>query len=326
LLVAANIATYAVGLSGTVDVSEAAASDRINQTLGLLGITTTRISFPLTFGVNGFGAIAAVSMLICSFQATYTKGWIRASALVLLPCTLAALAMTDSRGAMAYALLAGTFAYLTLKRPPLIKLTFIGIALTPILPSLGYRLFHAANHGQMFSFMTRPGSQGAKLGFGTGRGDIWEAVLSHLTNPSFQHLIGYGAYGQTTSGVSKQYAWVFNELGSSHASCHNTFLQYIMDGGYIGGAMWMAILIAFAFQARRLVESPSASSGVKAIVTALLSLTLLQSQTEAFGAIYTPEILILIITMVALCGFLSTTGPVAHTEQPVQWRRRRLFA
>src|SRR5690606_3673007 len=96
LLVAANIATYAVGLSGTVDVSEAAASDRINQTLGLLGITTTRISFPLTFGVNGFGAIAAVSMLICSFQATYTKGWIRASALVLLPCTLAALAMTDS--------------------------------------------------------------------------------------------------------------------------------------------------------------------------------------------------------------------------------------
>jgi hypothetical protein len=313
--VAANVTLFALGFSNQGSVAEAMVDERANQTLGLIGITATRVAFPLTSAVNGFGVVAAASALISFFLSLYSKGWIRFGAITLLPITLSAIILTDARGAALAAIMMGTATVIVLRFPKLLNFNFLLIGLTPFLPSLGYRFFEAANNGTVLAFMIRPGAQGARLGLGTGRGEIWKAILNFFSDFEPIHLIGYGAYGQITSHASRAYAWVFNDFGQTTASCHNTFLQYLLDTGYLGAALWLAFVTVLTLQARKALSIPDLPIASKALITCVPLLTVGLSQTEVFGTLYTPEILLLILSALVASAFLTPGAAISTSRQ-----------
>lgn len=70
----------------------------------------------------------------------------------------------------------------------------------------------------------------------SSRDFIWLSALNKLSDFSFEHLFGYGLYGQVVSGVSESYAWLYTGRGASSllATLHNFSLQLIFDLGYFG--------------------------------------------------------------------------------------------
>jgi hypothetical protein len=80
-----------------------------------------------------------------------------------------------------------------------------------------------------------------------GRAYIWEVTITRQARLSTaRQLVGYGPAGHYVSGVSQGYA---NRLSSAftkplQAGSHNTALQHLLDGGWIGlglllGATWV---------------------------------------------------------------------------------------
>ncbi|MDE2402314.1 MAG: O-antigen ligase family protein [Burkholderiales bacterium] len=303
LYVAINLILFVLGLAGNRENTGLDSEAGVNQTLQLIGITTKRIVFPLAPGVNGFGAIAAFSLLICAFYGAYAKGLLKYGALIFAPLVLVALALTDARGATLAAIAAGIGALWLKKHPGWIRGAYSVLLITPLIPSLAYRFFDFANQSSLFSFATREGDIGARLGVGTGRGEIWKSILGLFSNFEPIQLVGYGPFGQAISGVSSQYAWIFNELGASLMSCHSAYLQYLIDMGYIGVIAWLGMLATIIYNTSKMLNSANEKNSTKLIATSLLLLTLIQSQTETIGTIYTPEMLIFLLVITVASSF-----------------------
>jgi O-antigen ligase len=303
LYVAINLALFALGISNRVEVTEIDPEGRINQTLNLIGITTGRVAFPLAAGINGFGTISAFSLLICTFLGAYGKGISKYIALAFVPMIFIALALTDARGATIAAIATGLSAIWIKRNPKWIKIAYASLLLTPIIPSLAYRFFDFANHSTLFSFAIRSGDLGARLGVGTGRGEIWKSILIFFSDFSPIHIVGYGAHGEATSGISSQYSWIFNEVGPALLHCHNSYLQYLVDMGYIGVAAWLGMLAMIIHSTSKTLQGPDEASSFKLTITSLLLLTITQSQTEVVGTIYTPEMLIFLLTITIASNF-----------------------
>ncbi|MFT3857443.1 MAG: O-antigen ligase family protein [Aquabacterium sp.] len=320
-----NVIAYAAGFGGSESLDMAMAEERGNQLLGLVGITMARVSFPLTFGTNIFGAVSALSTLICVCYILYTRSFLRWACVFLLPINIGALILTDARGATAATVICGLMALWAIRHHRRIWVLYPAVLLTPVFPHITYRLFDVANHSTTFSFLVRSGSQGSRLGVGTGRGEIWEYIAKYYSDFEWIHLIGYGAFGHASSHLSAGYSWIFNSIGTTIMGCHNAFFQYLIDGGYIGALIWVAFLFVFVWEGDRLIKADTAPKAFKAIIVSFAFLLVLQSQTETFGTLYTTEILDFMVMALLAIGFLTkadehSAGPSSSAQKRKTFR------
>jgi O-antigen ligase len=80
---------------------------------------------------------------------------------------------------------------------------------------------------------------------GNNRFFIWAFVLEELSNFKFMHLVGYGELGHYGSKLSYEWMDFFKysyDSPEKAASSHNTILQLILDTGYLGLVIYLAII------------------------------------------------------------------------------------
>jgi len=296
-----NVGLFAAGMRSAVIEIE----DDSNQVLGGLGLHIGRALLPLGYGKNGMGTLAAASLLICLFSWSRGWGWMARLAYVVLGLfSLVAIVLIDSRAALAFSFLAIGIALRARRSWRFVRLGKWIILAFPLVPILAVWMFDVINKAGGISFLIRGGDSGARLGVGTGRGAIWGAVLDRLSQPEWIDLVGYGNFGHIESRVSAAYAWVFNSLGGTINGVHNAFLQYVMDCGYLGGAIWLSMLFVLFSNLQRIGRERRVA-GVELAMLAVSAFVYLQSQTEPLGTIYNPESLMLVIGLCIFSGAMS---------------------
>jgi O-antigen ligase len=165
--------------------------------------------------------------------------------------------------------------------------------------------------------------QGSKLGVGTGRQYIWDAALDEIANGNLIHLIGYGAFGHVQSKLSAAYSWIFNELGQTATSVHNTTLQVFFDMGYVGVFSWICLMCFLVSGSLRLSKAEG-YRGPMTVLAASIVYLLIQAQTEVVVTIYTPEIIFYFIMIATAMACASRKQ--SHESAEMQPRQMGLSA
>jgi len=70
---------------------------------------------------------------------------------------------------------------------------------------------------------------------------IWGHAFDELKRLKAIHFVGFGAFGHVTSGLCYKYARMWSE--PELILLHNTYLQYLIDFGYIGLLIFLAMII-----------------------------------------------------------------------------------
>lgn len=281
------------------------------ELLGLLGVSATRVQFPLSLSVNGFGAVAAAGLAAAGLLLLRTSVDRRISVLALLVCFYGVLA-TDSRGALLIAL--GILLAFALARR--IKATAGMAVVVPAAPVVAVIGLGLLANSSVDIFFSRSGSESAGAG---GRLQIWQGVWEVLSHPSMEQMIGYGANGQVTSGASLHYAYLFSgtPLPGVYA-VQNLVLQTILDAGYIGLIALVIAVVVSGLQlekvARRSPSSPAAA------LLAILAVLVLNGATEAFPSYLAPDTMTLALLAmamgVALARVAAWPEPAAYGRAP----------
>lgn len=225
--------------------------------LGQLGISSNRALFPLSTGFNNFGAIAGIALTSSTLLAWRAQGRLRRAAMLGAGVSLYAVLLTDSRAAFIFSLTAIVFVILA----PRVRARRLGriALLLPLVPLLVVEVLATVANGRYSPEFSR---EGASLATGTVRVEVWEAVLSFLSDFRLEHFFGYGSYGQATSGVSLGYSTFFR--GSDDlltVSPHNMLLQSILDTGYIGLLIILSLCVVIVNRlAAHRVGDPSPQS------------------------------------------------------------------
>lgn len=293
--IAINIIGYLAGLRGPVEIEDAGP----NKILSIVGVSALRVAFPFSGGLNNFGSMAALSIVSGFFLALYSRGAVRfllGAAVALFG--LVGAVLVDSRAALALALLCcATLPAIVSKEKPARS-----IKLLPVLafaaPFLIFSTFVLIRDSGMAAYVMREGDFAQRLGVLSGRDVIWGSALTVLGDPSPIHLIGYGAFGQFTSGATQGYSWVFSQFGGmSQHSLHNANLQIVLDMGYMGLLCWMAfwMLLARDLYEEYLFKNKSIES---VIPISLATFVMLAGVLEICGTPAFPDIFVIVMLLV----------------------------
>lgn len=278
------------------------------EMLGLIGISATRVLFPLSRGVNYFGAVAAAGLASSVLMLARNVVDRRAAAVAAAVCAGGLLA-TDSRGALLIAV-GVILAFVLATRIRASR----GIAvILPVAPvAIAIILGIVANSGSAF------GRSGSVVSSTSTRLQMWHSALGVLSHPSLNQIIGYGANGQITSGASLHYAYLFTYLEApASVPVHSLLLQTGLDAGYIG---LLALAAVFGVAAVRL-ERAGRTRTRTAIpsLLAILVILFLNGATEALPTYLAPDTLALALLVI---GAAAALGPT-HDRFPSRLRRER---
>jgi len=266
--IAIDLFLYVIGFSFRATTSPT--NDGSAQLLGLIGIHTSRVNdLPLTPGSNGAGEAAALAIVICAVLAYRGRGKLRLAALAGILASIPTILLVDSRGPLAYALLALIILALL---PRLARRAIVAVPLLlPVGPSI--ILFVVSQLGSLSSTLSRNNGNGSFV-TATGRSKIWSIVAHFLSHPHAEDLIGYGAYGQIRSGVAAQYVYLFRYTEDPEfTSVHSIALQTILDMGYIGLVLFLLFLMVIVNSARISYERTRSPEST-ALLVALIALSL----------------------------------------------------
>jgi O-antigen ligase len=304
--VALNLSLYTVGFHFPTSQSEiTTAQSEIKvapaQLLSLIGIHTTRANLPLSPGFNGTGEAAVLALVICGVLAWRSRAGLRLISVAGVLVGLISVFLTDSRGPLAYGLLA---LMILLFLPRWAKRV---VALVPVLLPIAPAaiLFVVGHLGSLSEALNRNSSKGS-FETATGRSEIWSIVVKFLSHPHIEDLIGYGAYGQVRSGVGFQYAYLFSS--SQHpefTSVHNIALQTILDMGYIGLVLFLAFLVV-AVNSARLAYQNTGTPESAALLVALIALSLFGA-SEALPGL--AGVYLLVAVIVLACAAIRVYPP-----------------
>lgn len=233
--------------------------------LGLVGVDTTRVLFPLSGGLNGIGptAVAALVISVTLMQ----RGQQFKLALLGALISLYVILTIDSRGALLFAALA--IALVTLwpharKR----GLGWLALAL-PLLPIILILALTGLAETDVGASLNRDADE--NISTGTGRTVVWGEIVDVLADPGVEHVFGYGQFGQVPSGASVNYAYLFRHDPDplSH-SAHSLILQTALDIGWVGVLCLLALSWAVLNRLGRLTRDPYHAALLAAVVGLLL--------------------------------------------------------
>jgi O-antigen ligase len=269
------------------------------QLLGLFGIHTHRVLFPLANGVVNFGDTIGASLAASALLSIKLTGRLRHVAIALLIVSIYGLLTTDARAALLCALGAVIVALLVGERRALASVAFLVPATTAIM-SLALGLVAQTSLVETFS------RKGNDLVTATDRTVIWHAVLSFLSHFNVAQIFGYGTNGQISSGANAGYEYLFyGTPNPSVYSTHNFMLQTVLDIGYMGLLVFVVLLFLTMRRLQRMITVDE-SIPARALLGVLLYF-IFNGATDTSPSIYSPE---------TMYFFFLITTCVAATRLP----------
>ena len=300
-----------------------------SQLLGFIGIHSTRVIFPLASSVNLYSVLeassfAAMAVLLIRSSSGVSK---RVAWFGLL-IGVVEVAMGDSRATFVCA-----FVVIVL----FLRRRFVGwpwIALAiPLLPLLVVGGLHLISDSGIVSVLSRGAVGQSNVGSfttGTGRLYIWQGAWDVIKHFQLNDVIGWGAAGQVASGASVHYLFVFphDPLGYT-AFTHDLPLQVVIDEGYIGLAILIAVVYRTFLLLKRHLRARPDSPAIGMV--AMLLVIILSGATEVTPTYYAEEVLVMTLLIagaaVGLAQLRDGEDVPAPVERPAVVRRspRRQF-
>ena len=291
--------------------------------LNSFGIHINRVLFPTAQGINSFGSTAGIGWVAC-FVILTMPGSKRVDRILAVFGGLSSLAIiisTDSRGALAYtSLLIILILFLPKMIHDLLRWLPVIAPLLPLTLLFVLRLLPET----VVSTLSRSGSDLANM---SNRLVIWNIVLDELVNFKWIHLIGFGYRGQVLSGLSSSYSYLFTAWTSNEiASAHNSLLQSVLDVGYLGSILFIALLFLLMKKLAQTTQHDRKDYTPKAMLFVLAYLVL-SGITEAvfstdYQEIFTVFIFIWAATGTMYEGLPRPQKPVVESAlptNPVPW-------
>lgn len=272
-----------------------------------LGREASVVHFPLSSGVNAFAGVVGAAWVGAivwkgrSFKGIGRIGFI----LVTSIAALALLFLTDGRAALVFAVATSVLFWVVKeKRIRVSAWVPVFTLLIPILLVLG------------FGLATDSMIQGLRLGEPStvrslsGRTDMWRASLNAIAEFDGADLFGYGYGGHLISGVSQEYTHVLKRPSKPELQGpHNVYLQYILDIGLIGAAVYFLLTVTLI---RALVKHHQRSrDNATLALIAVFVYTLLLGTLERVPTVYGAElfaVFVLSAMWMLRIGFLSGDG------------------
>jgi hypothetical protein len=306
---AANVLLLAIGFTNQTE-NYLRSYDAVM--LGLLGFDSIRVYYPLAEGINAFGmvggsgiglSLAYVINLIKNQSRNY---WLWGLGLFGVAVGIWIALTTDSRGGLLFG-----FASAVLLLIPTKFLNNIMIWVLLLIQPLF--IFTGGGFLQKIRFLTplmRSGSDAL-----SGRGLIWRSALEYLSNFEWIHIIGYGLFGQSASGVVEGYKHIFESyVNTDVIPLHSFFLQTIFDLGYLG---LMASVLFFYFLGRSLIKNLRTEPLDQDMLLAfsLFIYILLIGSVSIIPAFYAREMFFLFIFLWVAVG--AKPGRVLGIDKPI---------
>jgi hypothetical protein len=238
-----NLILYVLGLNNLTPNYE---REYQAVVLSFLGIQTHRVYFPLAEGINAFGMVSGLCvtlngvMVWDQITSTGVKPGRALSALFGLLAGIVCILLTDSRSALLFSA-AAMIIILAVKQKHL------GWVVAGL---LGLQIITAVAAPHLDQLLPSGSALARKnTDLLSGRPFIWEQAHEHLIPFKPEHLIGYGFYGQTISGVVKTYSHLFESYRNQfQISLHHFLLQTVFDTGYVGAAAALFFFAAFGIR------------------------------------------------------------------------------
>jgi hypothetical protein len=299
LYVGLNVVAHHAGLRSPLDLYTETPDASM---LRALGLPVSRVLFPMAAGWNAFGLVAggslAVSLALALGRGSRLE---RLGGLLGAALSIWALLLCDSRAALVFSLAAGIGVSL-IRDAALAR----ALAWTPVV-SLALPVMVVATllllPPSVTSLLSRSGSNG-DIATLSNRTLVWEAAARRLSSFEPLHLVGYGHQGQVTSGVSRDYGYVFGTYVQSEIrGLHNMYLQLVFDIGYVGLAL---VLMLWTLLIRRLLTmSRRSTNSVAAAACALFVYSALAGSTDRVPVFYITEIWFVVLLIGIACSTLS---------------------
>lgn len=299
-LLALNLMLSAAGISGGVILTADAGQ---NKMLSAVGIDIQRIRSPLTGGLNNFATASSLALLSGWGVIITRRGFARIVGYVVLFLGLLCVVLADSRAVVLASILAIVIVALVNRISTLRHVLYILVFLLPLLPIVFVIVSPLIKDAGALSWLQRDGSFAAKIGITSGRDVIWKSILDIAWEWNPLQIFGYGSYGQHVSGATKDYSWIFAEIGGmSGKSAHNATLQVFIDMGYAGLAVWLiwiSKIIQFLTKSIQFGGGAIVNIPPTVVQPLLLGVVLvvLCGLTEVAGTIYYPDIFCFLIIM-----------------------------
>jgi hypothetical protein len=241
------------------------------QMLSAIGISINRAYFLLTDGINYSGLLAG-AVLVASVLALpdQKKSTGRVTSGFAILISLAVILLADSRGALAFSILAVVLLLFFDRSPRLVIWIAIIISISPIIITA----FGSSLHFDLPIFLKRPTSTwittpipdyndkmcelllAQSSGLLSNRPIIWKIVLGEMSKPKITHLFGYGYRGHVVSKLSDGYSCLFKSYTLSKiAPAHNLWLQGWLDIGYLGVALMLGLAYSLALKLSKLFKN-----------------------------------------------------------------------
>lgn len=277
-------------ITGTVSSSQAVV-------LSYFGINIDRVEFALSGGFNNYAVIVGALLTICLFLIFVIP--VKKYKLFIVFSTftfLMTLLLIDSRSSIFFPVLITIFFRyfkdkdFTLRLVPYSTLLIVlgPILMTIIMPLLAQTPLIGSLSRSSEDFAT-----------GNSRFLIWAFSLSEFINFKSIHIIGYGPYGAFISGVSSQWASIFNSWENNEMiSPHSTAFGLLFDYGYIGLISYLLIIYHTLKKACALVKINTAL----VLLTGFFIYTIFIGITETVSGFYFPSFFIL-FTLLLQVGY-----------------------
>ena len=290
-------------------VSAGATAGGQDQLLGFVGVGGGRQVFPLTTSINLYSIVASASVAgLVVMRLRSPERLPRAVAWLGIVVCLYELLAGDSR-----ATLAVTVAVIALF---LLRRRFAGAsgvaAVIPFFPLIIVGALDLLANTGIADLLGRGGNFGS-VASGTGRVYIWKGTWEVLRHFELQHLIGWGAAGQIPSGASIHYAFVFAGQPLAYTVfTHDVVLQTILDEGYIGLAILVAVIWrTFLLLGRHVRREPASPA---AALIAMLLVIVLSGATEVSPSYYSEEVLLMTFLISGAAAALAVWVPGGPTR------------
>jgi len=200
-----------------------APSRAILRSYGVVGYGLEGV-FP-SIPVNGVGHISSILMLVALVRMLTRRGNSSMYAMAFL-LSFPMLFISQTRSAILGAVVAGTFAVLGSRR-------YWQSGLLALLALIALLNMPTTISEEALDYMAR-GQNDAQIANLSGRADYWTLAFDYLEE---RPLTGYGAY----AGGRFLVGHVFDEnLGSTHS----TYVDVLLDTGYVGSALFALVLLA----------------------------------------------------------------------------------
>ena len=222
-----NFILYLVG------VERGAAVDQEASFLSLLGISSSRVAFYFSYGINSYGPIAAIAFLAAYWSIFWSERVAeKLIYIVVAMISFASLLLVDSRGAIGASILAILLMSIDFRRPRLLVLIFsLAPFLFLILPILEILLLSSFQRGA------------SEAGTLSNRTLFWAAIFDYLSVFRITHIFGHNLFFQPEGLLFYSMDNDF-EMDHLYFTMHNSILQLTIQFGYIG-------LLCLLFMVRR---------------------------------------------------------------------------